>query len=48
MCAFNSTLRTRPIDTKIDNIAEPPYDTSGSGIPTTGIRPDTIDIFIIT
>ena len=28
----------------IDNIAEPPYDTNGSGIPTTGISPMTIDI----
>lgn len=27
---------------KIDSIAVPPYDTSGNGIPTTGINPITI------
>ena len=48
MLEFNSILRTRPIEIIIDNIAEPPQETKGNGIPTTGIKPETIDIFIIT
>ena len=32
----------------IDNMTDPPYEIRGKGIPTTGIKPDTIDMFIIT
>ena len=35
----------KPKDSITDNIAVPPYDINGKGIPTTGIRPVTINIF---
>ena len=38
-------FNNNPIDIITDNIAVPPYDISGKGIPTTGINPVTIDIF---
>ena len=46
--AFQGAQPESKIEIMIDNIAEPPYDTNGSGIPTTGIKPETIEIFIIT
>ena len=36
------------MDIIIASITEPPYDINGSGIPTTGIKPETIAMFIIT
>ena len=45
---LSSILSTKPIEIIIDNIADPPYDTKGNGMPTTGIKPETIEIFIIT
>ena len=45
---FTQTFKTSPKPNINVNIAEPPYEISGKGTPTTGSIPITIEIFTKT
>ena len=45
---LNMLCHIKPIEIIVVNITVPPYEIKGKGIPTTGINPDTIEMFIMT